>query len=255
MPGTDGTHSSGCGHYVRRGKSVCDHCASGAVPPVAAGTAVQSVLFEGRVRAEGTGTDILSQHTKFADAGLTPPVATPVRDAVIQRLAEGQAPLVMTPREIRENFAPLDGDRLYWYEDGRGSPDHDETDEEFWARKLRESRGDRRRHKLPPWDQTGTQPVPPAPSRERPGFDHPVDDTPGYPNEGHATLFDALAADGVTNPVSLQFLPEERAEGRRQVLGGNHRVAAMSELAPDEPIPVAFFDRLRDAKDSLGESY
>jgi hypothetical protein len=177
----------------------------------------------------------------------TTPEATP-GERVIERLREGEVPMWMTAEEIESQFAPLENDRLYWYEDGRGSPAHDETDQEFWDRKLRESRGAPRRLKFPVLDPDGS--IPPAPSQESPGFAYPESDG----SDARGALYESLQAEGVQEAVSLQH-PDGAGEERPQVLGGGHRVAAMKDIAPDALIPVRFFDDMRQAQDELGDSY
>lgn len=177
-----------------------------------------------------------------------------------ERVLAGEMPMFLTPNEILEGWAPTQNDRLYWYENGRGSPDHEETDEEFWARKLREVKGlEPRRNAFPPFKDYRKEPLPSAPSREAPGF---ASEEPAvFPTEEYDSLYEALTVEGVNFPISLANIHvlEETVDGpiikEPQVLGGNHRIAAMKELNPDEPIPVLFFDSLRQAKDSLKEEY
>lgn len=63
--------------------------------------------------------------------------------------------------------------------------------------------------------------------------------------DGTSSLYEGLAKRGpvigsVAEPVTLQH-PEAVAPGERpRVLDGHHRIAAMGELAPETPIPVAF---------------
>jgi len=168
---------------------------------------------------------------------------------VHRRLAEGQLPMFMTAKEVLDRYRPAEGDRLYWYENGRGTPDHEETDQELWERKLREAKGETRRHKFPPW---GAEERPPAPSKESPGFLHPNAE-PEYTSDRHPSLFDAVKEEGVVAPISLQT--DQEAGGRPQVLGGHHRVATMNDLDPEALFPVSFHDSMKDAKESLGESY
>jgi len=169
-------------------------------------------------------------------------------ERVMGKLEEGQIPMWMTAQEITSQFSPLENDRLYWYEDGRGTPAHDETDDEFWERKLRESKGAPRRLKFPALRDDA---IPPAPSKEAPGFDYP--DEEGETSSSHS-LYDALKQEGVTQPVSLQN-PGSDQEARPQVLGGNHRIAAMKEIDPKALIPVQFFDDMKEAQEQLGDSY
>lgn len=64
-----------------------------------------------------------------------------------------------------------------------------------------------------------------------------------------AALSDDIIANGVRNPVSLQ------RGGKRQVLGGQHRVAVMLQHRPDDPIPVRHFRSVEEAKSELGDKY
>lgn len=183
------------------------------------------------------------------------------------RIVHGERPMFMTPNEIMEGWAPTEADRLYWYENGRGSDIYDETDEEFWDRKLREAKGlEERRLKFPSMrmDEDAPSEPPPAPSKEAPGF--PSGEGSEYRDSNgedsiHDSLYDALDAEGVNSPISLENVNKIGEVSdlpivkEPQVLGGNHRIAAMKELNPDEPIPVLFFDSVQEAKNSLQEEY
>lgn len=133
-----------------------------------------------------------------------------------------QLPIFMTPREIRQQYRALDGDREEVVDDWDAEVEErrPETDDELFDRKLDESLD--------------------APANPRDEFSE--------------TLFESVKRDGVKNPVSLQF-KDLAVLGKPQILGGHHRLAVAHEYRPDEFVPVEHFEDTQAAKNSLGRKY
>lgn len=142
-----------------------------------------------------------------------------------------QLPMFMSAREIREGWQALDGDRLggalrrkrFSLTSGESTGSHGspETDDQLYARKLAEAHD---------------------PSR----------------GPGTQSLVEHLrAVGGVSEPIHLLDPTSKRrgALGRPEVLGGHHRIAAMSEIDPDALMPVLFHSGPREAKRGGGYPY
>ena len=139
-----------------------------------------------------------------------------------------QLAMFMRAGDIRANYDALSGDRRPVNEDR--SP---LSDEEFWGGKetgFRETSDEVYSRKL-------TQ------SKQQP------DQT--IPGNWPTSKYDAIKEGGVQYPVhlSIQFGPHgskfdwsrrmgEKSTGRREVLGGLHRVAAQNDINPDAEVPV-----------------
>lgn len=66
------------------------------------------------------------------------------------------------------------------------------------------------------------------------------------------SLYDSVGNSGVQYPVHLgsQF----GSQGKREVVGGHHRIAAALDIAPDQPIPVLHHKGLSDARSDSNKS-
>lgn len=136
-----------------------------------------------------------------------------------------QLPMFMSAREIRDSHQALDGDRKQETPAfGSGIPLHmgrRETDDELYDRKAEEATG-----------------------RRAPGGDY---------------LYEHIAKHGVMNPIILTDPTAPQwamgSQGKPQVLGGHHRVAVMSDVRPDELMPVEHFKDMPTARKALKSNY
>lgn len=156
-----------------------------------------------------------------------------------------QEPMFLTAREIRDQYQALDDDRIMvdnevsptstWPHDSQSAHgrnariptsvfdydapaiDHEESDDELFARKLHEATTNNYSNRVP--------------------------------------LADHLMKYGVENPISLQFRELHGQFGKPQILGGHHRVAVMHHLKPDALMPVMHFSSHTEASTSLGHRY
>ena len=163
----------------------------------------------------------------------------------------GQLPLMMTAREIRHHYRALDGDREDVY-DGENNY-RDETDDELYERKLYEA-GD-----AP--SEYGHHQTSPQSTNHRGADDELYDDLPE-----EKSVYERLRDSNfnVRNPISLQFKDrarpgwdslQEKEDPRPEVLGGHHRIAVMSEYAPDKLMPVNHEPDIWSAQTSLKDRY
>jgi len=164
-------------------------------------------------------------------------------------LAAGHQPMFMTGPEIKEHFAPLQGDkttfnRLKMSKSGVMDvvPERKETDSELWDRKLKESK------------QTGEQ---------RYGKDAFKKDRYG----GWRSLNGpALHSMGIGPKTSIESVAKTRgiqgyvpveahadpAVGKQQVFGSHHRVALSAEQFKQHIFPVKYYNDLQEAKSERG---
>lgn len=186
-----------------------------------------------------------SRNQHFAQAAATSRVGQlPQHDP-----KSGQLPLMMTAREIRHHYRALDGDREDAYTENDYRP---ETDDELYERKLYEAQDYPSEYGH---DATGSQ------STNHRGSDDELYDMPEQ-----KTVYERLADSNfeVKNPISLQFRDKarpgwdsvkEKEDPRPEVLGGHHRIAVMSEYAPNKLMPVNHEEDIWSARKSLGTRY
>lgn len=60
--------------------------------------------------------------------------------------------------------------------------------------------------------------------------------------EGHPSLRDSIAAEGIKSPVNLALQRGRDAPAERQVFGGHHRVYTASDMDPGMEVPVDWMD-------------
>ena len=159
-------------------------------------------------------------------------------------LDAGYQPMFMTGPEIKENFVPLRGDkRVIKKPDAEITKQHvdflqpnqnthrEETDSEMWDRKLAESK------------QTG---------EERHGE---LAFHLGEPQKRGITRGSTLEGvaqhRGLPGHVSLQAEPDWKT-GKREILGGHHRIALSSEQFKNHIFPVKYYDSISDAARDKG---
>lgn len=188
-----------------------------------------------------------SRNQHFAQAAATSRVGQlPQHDP-----KSGQLPLMMTAREIRHHYRALDGDREDVY-DGENNY-RDETDDELYERKLYEA------DDAP--SEYGHHQTSPQSTNHRGAYDELYDDLPEK-----KSVYERLRDSNfnVRNPISLQFKDrarpgwdslQEKEDPRPEVLGGHHRIAVMSEYAPDKLMPVNHEPDIWSARTSLKDRY
>lgn len=165
--------------------------------------------------------------------GLTPQERVARGEHPVDVYHGGTYPMFMTPREIRDQFQGLDGDRRGWQPATRPNEKiNAESDEELFARKLERARA-------------------PKPA-----------DEDAAARQGGAGVFDSISRKGFDTgrPITLStglgrnvppphnWLSGLGSQGRYQILGGHHRLAVMSELKPDTPVSVQWADSLLDRR-------
>ena len=204
-----------------------------------------------------------SRNQHFAQAAATSRVGQlPQHDP-----KSGQLPLMMTAREIRHHYRALDGDREDVY-DGENNY-RDETDDELYERKLYEA-GDA------PSEYGHHQTSPQSTNHRGADDDWGLYSTCSGSRTPSDSLYDDLPEEksvyerlrdsnfNVRNPISLQFKDrarpgwdslQEKEDPRPEVLGGHHRIAVMSEYAPDKLMPVNHEPDIWSARTSLKDRY
>ena len=149
----------------------------------------------------------------------------------------GYQPMFMTGPEIKEHFAPLEGDkrtvrlppneRANRYDHG----ERKETDEELWDRKLKESK------------QTG---------EERFGEISFAMGTPQkYGISRKSTLGDRAKQSGMPGAIHVADHVGYPSD-KQQILGGHHRVALSAEQFKEHIFPVKYARNLDEAKADPG---
>jgi hypothetical protein len=166
-------------------------------------------------------------------------VTRPHKDRHVQSTLGGeQLQMFMTPREIKAKYEPAFGDREITGATlvphptipGAVSPRVTvETDEQLWNRKASEARHS------PAHGQYSADDL-----LERMGTPSPVEQRRGE------SMTANIARQGVQHPVHLSMLVGPM--GRRMMAGGQHRVAAAAEVAPDQPIPVLHHETILHAQ-------
>jgi hypothetical protein len=154
---------------------------------------------------------------------------TPPKD-LGKAMQAGYMPMFMTGPEIKQHFPPLEGDkRTVSLPENEKANRYDigerkETDDELWARKLKESK------------YTG---------QERFGEINFAMGTPQkYGITRESTLADRAKKSGMPGHIALQ----SGKLGMGQILGGHHRVALSAEQFKDHIFPVKYYKSLPDAK-------
>jgi len=159
---------------------------------------------------------------------------TPPKD-LGKAMKAGYQPMFMTGPEIKEHFAPLEGDkrtvrlppneRANRYDHG----ERNETDSELWDRKLTESK------------QTG---------EERFGEINFAMGTPQkYGISRKSTLADRAKQSGMPGHIAVQTAGRT---DKQQILGGHHRVALSAEQFKDHIFPVKYYSTINEAKKDPG---
>ena len=157
---------------------------------------------------------------------------TPPKD-LGKAMKAGYQPMFMTGPEIKEHFAPLEGDkrtvrlppneRANRYDHG----ERKESDAELWDRKLKESK------------QTGL---------ERHGEINFAMGTPQrYGISRESTLAGRANKSGMPGAIHVADRPGYPSD-KPQILGGHHRVALSAEQFKDHIFPVKYFKSLPEAK-------
>jgi hypothetical protein len=116
-----------------------------------------------------------------------------------------------------------------------------ETHEEMMGRKLEESQYEvdvRRRTKV------GTSFY---------GSDSYVPDT--RPSAGHESLYESIEKHGVEHPISLGTSGSHGSAGKREIVGGHHRLAAAEHINPDQFLPVAHYRDIYAARHDPTRKY
>jgi hypothetical protein len=168
-----------------------------------------------------------------------------------------QLKMFMTPKEIMQQYQPLDGDRMEIDDtDYTTDSDHfnvrEEEDHELWERKLDESQYDREIQHPRAGEDTGR-------SRTTGGrsnmpyhtwtgsTNNPYERVVGYERHQESeSLYDSIERTGVQKPIHLgrQF----GLENKPQVVGGHHRLASANDINPDMLVPVLHHEDIIDAK-------
>ena len=147
----------------------------------------------------------------------------------------GYQPMFMTGPEIKENFAPLEGDKkiINLPENEKANKydigDREETDAELWDRKRKEA------------GQTGEQ---------RFGEMAFALGRPQQYGIGRTTTLAGIAAaKGIPGHIAVQTAS---GTDKPQILGGHHRVALSVDQFKDHIFPVKYHNDLQEAQDDPG---
>jgi hypothetical protein len=150
----------------------------------------------------------------------------------------GYMPMFMTGPEIKEHFAPYEGDRKEVENRPSDSPiGPDETDKELWARKLKEAKqtGEERFGKFAFEKSGNSWRSLSGPDLARKGI-------------GPKTSLESVAKEkGLSGVIHVQ----ERVgypSDKQQLLGGHHRVALSAEQFPEHIFPISYAKNLDDAQ-------
>jgi hypothetical protein len=68
------------------------------------------------------------------------------------------------------------------------------------------------------------------------------------PEHEYESLYDSVARKGVMAPVHLGTFGGVGSQGLREIVGGHHRIAAATDVAPDQPIPVMHHEDIWGAR-------
>jgi hypothetical protein len=70
------------------------------------------------------------------------------------------------------------------------------------------------------------------------------------PEHEEETMHESIQRKGVLAPVHLGTFGRVGSQGKREIVGGHHRIAAATDVAPDQPIPVMHHEDIWGAKQS-----
>ena len=202
-----------------------------------------------------------------------------------------QLQMFMSPREILHKYQPLDADRMDYEYDaqpssgtgigtamntGESNVAHGkyrfgsdskgawqattygtkyreggmESDEDLWNRKLDEAQYE---HTVPGKETvwSGATYHPSSGSRSSWESSWRVSQ-PGTPER---SLYEAVAEEGAKEPVSLGTSGGYGSMGKREIVGGHHRIASQFDINPDQPMPVLHFQDIYDARAARYKPY
>lgn len=161
----------------------------------------------------------------------------------------GYQPMFMTGPEIKEHFAPLQGDKTTFNKLKINKsnqvdliPGHTETDSQLWDRKLSES-------KLTGKQRYGKD----AFSRDRQGAWRSLSG-PSLARQGigaDTSLESVAKTKGIPGYVPVEAHADPSV-GKQQLLGGHHRVALSAAQFPNHIFPVKYHNDLQEAKSERG---
>lgn len=147
-----------------------------------------------------------------------------------------------------------------WSDEGpsrsRVVTDKIESDEQLWDRKLEEAQWERPLENPRAFERTGR-------SRTTGGRSNYPDETGGtwsgsewkakdvYSRHAQEeSLYESIERGGVQKPISLgQTIG---SQGKPEIVGGHHRLAAASAINPDQFVPVLHFNNIWEAKKGAG---
>jgi len=69
------------------------------------------------------------------------------------------------------------------------------------------------------------------------------------------SLYESIAKHGVEHPVSLGTFGSHGSQGKPEIVGGHHRLAAQFDLNPNQPIPVVHYRDIWDARHDPTRKY
>jgi len=145
-------------------------------------------------------------------------------------LAAGNMPMFMTGPEIKTHYNPLEGDRNEVSEgSGKTAQDYrQETNPEFWNRKLSESKQGRKKI-------------------EESGREGAVGSSV-QPTKIKTSLATHVKKNGFPGFVSVEtgFHPHDYRTP--EILGGHHRIALAAAQFPNHLLPVKHFDSMAEAQ-------
>jgi hypothetical protein len=179
----------------------------------------------------------------------------------------GQLKMFMSPREVKSSWQPLDGDR-----DDFG--DSAETDNQLWDRKLGESRMPAAEYReahdgvgadsfdidgavdRSDYPQHRTGHTDSHERREDSFLAARLDSFDARKSEDgldSSSMYNSIKGGGVQSPVHLgsQF----GSQGKPQVVGGHHRIAAQNDIDQDALMPVLHHESIRAARSTPGYKY
>lgn len=75
---------------------------------------------------------------------------------------------------------------------------------------------------------------------------------PGTPS---MSLYDSIQMEGIEKPLSLGTAGGHGSAGKREIVGGHHRLAAQADIDPNQPIPVVHYHDIWDARHDPTRKY
>ena len=145
-----------------------------------------------------------------------------------------QLKMFMTANEILEHWGPLDLDRQQTGGGTYGSFTRDPGSENPTARSFRGHNTERTSGGSKLYHRVG------GVESDEELWSRKAEEAGDY------GLTDSILEEGVKKPVSLGF--STGSTGKREVVGGHHRLAVMREESPDEYIPVVHYPNFYQAK-------